>query len=133
MGIAVAGMHYTGMAGATFMPGTMAEDISHAVSISSLGVAGITFVTFMVFALAILTAIVDRRFSAQTGALEASEERYRLLFRRSLAGMYQSTLDGRLLECNEAFARIFGHATPEPASRVRRKICTSMLRHAMPS
>ena len=34
-----------------------------------------------------------------------------MLFERSLAGMYRSTLDGRLLECNDAFARIFGYAS----------------------
>jgi diguanylate cyclase (GGDEF)-like protein/PAS domain S-box-containing protein len=38
-----------------------------------------------------------------------AEERYRLLFERNPAGMYRSTLDGRLLDCNEAFARMFGY------------------------
>jgi diguanylate cyclase (GGDEF)-like protein/PAS domain S-box-containing protein len=46
-------------------------------------------------------------------ALRASEERYRLLFERNLAGVFRSTLDGRILECNEAFARILGYATAE--------------------
>ena len=42
-------------------------------------------------------------------ALRTSEERYRLLFERNLAGVYRATPDGRLLECNEAFARILGY------------------------
>jgi len=46
-------------------------------------------------------------------ALRESEKRYRLLFERNLAGVYRSTLDGRILECNEAFARIFGYASRE--------------------
>ncbi|MBP9825112.1 MAG: PAS domain S-box protein [Thermoanaerobaculia bacterium] len=44
-------------------------------------------------------------------ALRLSEKRYRALFDRSLAGVYRTTLDGRILECNEAFARIFGFAS----------------------
>jgi PAS domain S-box-containing protein len=46
-------------------------------------------------------------------ALRASEERYRLLFERNLAGVVLSTLDGRLLGCNESFARILGCASPQ--------------------
>lgn len=42
-------------------------------------------------------------------ALRESEERYRLLFERNLAGVYRSTLDGRILACNEALAKILGY------------------------
>ena len=42
-------------------------------------------------------------------SLRASEARYRLLFDRNLAGVYRSTLDGKILECNDAFARIYGY------------------------
>ena len=41
-------------------------------------------------------------------ALQKSERRYRLLFERNLAGVCRNTLDGRILECNDAFARMFG-------------------------
>ncbi len=40
--------------------------------------------------------------------LAASERRYRLLFERNLAGVYRTTLDGEMLECNDAFAAMFG-------------------------
>jgi two-component system, sensor histidine kinase and response regulator len=50
-----------------------------------------------------------RRLQAQTERLVVSEDRYRLSFERSLAGLYRSTVDGRLLECNEAYAHIFGY------------------------
>jgi PAS domain S-box-containing protein len=45
--------------------------------------------------------------------LESAEQRYRQLFERSLAGVIRTTLDGRILECNLACARIFGYATCE--------------------
>jgi PAS domain S-box-containing protein len=41
-------------------------------------------------------------------ALRASEQRYRSLFERNLAGVYRATLDGRIEECNAAFARALG-------------------------
>ncbi len=45
-------------------------------------------------------------------ALRVSEQRYRLLFERNLVGVYRCTPEGRILECNEAFARLFGYDSP---------------------
>lgn len=45
-------------------------------------------------------------------ALQESEERYRLLFQRNLAGVYRVNLAGQILDCNEACARIFGFSDP---------------------
>jgi PAS domain S-box-containing protein len=73
MGAAIPVMHYTGMAAASFTPTGMPADLSHAVSISTLGTAGIAAVTFIVLGLALLTSSVDRRFAAQT--LELQEEK----------------------------------------------------------
>ncbi len=66
MGAAIPIMHYTGMAAAHFTLSTADLDFAHAVSISSLGIAGISTVTLMVLGLAILTSLVDRSFSAQS-------------------------------------------------------------------
>ena len=52
------------------------------------------------------------RTDAEEG-LRASEGRYRRLFERNLAGVFRSTLDGRILDCNEALAHIFGYERPE--------------------
>src|ERR1700687_947898 len=73
MGAAIPVMHYTGMAAASFTPSGMPADLSRAVSISTLGTAGIAAVTFVVLGLVLLTSSVDRRFAAQT--LELQEER----------------------------------------------------------
>jgi PAS domain S-box-containing protein len=73
MGAAIPVMHYTGMAAASFTPSGMPADLSRAVSISTLGTAGIAAVTFIVLGLALLTSWVDRRFAAQ--ALEVQEEK----------------------------------------------------------
>ena len=73
MGAAIPVMHYTGMAAASFTRSGTPPDLSHAVSISTLGTAGIAAVTFVVLGLALLTSSVDRRFAAQT--LELQEEK----------------------------------------------------------
>src|SRR5438309_2048324 len=73
MGAAIPIMHYTGMAAASFMPSGMPPDLSHAVSISILGTAGIAAATFIVLGLVLLTSSLDRRFAAQT--LELQEEK----------------------------------------------------------
>ncbi len=113
MGAAIPTMHYVGMAAVSFSSSAVVPNLSHAVSVSWLGTAGIAVVTMMVLGLAVLTSVADRRFSAQAMELETSTERYRTLFERSLAGVYRTTLDGHILECNEAFARIFGYSRPE--------------------
>jgi PAS domain S-box-containing protein len=73
MGAAIPIMHYTGMAAASFTPFDMPTDLSHAISISALGTAGIIAATFLVLGLAVLTSLVDRRFAVQT--LEVQEEK----------------------------------------------------------
>src|ERR1700739_48838 len=73
MGAAIPVMHYPGMAAVSFTPSEMPVDLSHAVSISTLGTAGIAAVTFMVLGLALLTSPMVSGFAAQT--LELQEER----------------------------------------------------------
>jgi two-component system, sensor histidine kinase and response regulator len=118
MGLAIAGMHYTGMAAATFTPGHMHGDVSWAVGVSALGLVGLVLVTFMVLGLALVTAVVDRRLSAQAEELHASGERYQSLFDRCLAGVYQTTPGGRLVDCNDAFAKILGYSSREECLRL---------------
>ena len=113
MGTAISVMHYTGMAAASFTPSAGQMELTHVVSISVLGTVGIASATLIVLGLALLTSWVDRRFAAQTLELHRSDERYRLLFERSLAGVYRITLDGAILDCNDACSRILGYNSRE--------------------
>jgi len=111
LGAAIPVLHYTGMAAARFVPTTTPPDLSHAVSISTLGTLVIAAVTIIILGLVSLTSWVDRKFAAHALELHASDERYRHLFERSLAGVYVGTPDGRLLDCNDAYSRILGYAS----------------------
>ncbi len=55
--------------------------------------------------------ITDRR-NAQN-ELTKSEEQYRLLFERNLAGVYRATIDNVIIECNDSFAKIIGFKSRE--------------------
>ncbi len=44
---------------------------------------------------------------------QESEARYRLLFERNVAGVFRSTRDGRILDCNDAFVGTFGYASKD--------------------
>ena len=110
MGFAVVVMHYTGIAAATFLPSNLELDLSNALAVSSVAIGCIILFTLVGL---VLTAVLNRRVSAESEKLRTSEERYRRFFERSLSGIYQSTIEGKLLDCNVAFARILGYASRE--------------------
>lgn len=74
MGSAIPLMHYTGMAAARFYPSDMVPDLSHATSISRLGIAAISITSVLVLVLAIATAFLDRLLAAQKAILDVSRE-----------------------------------------------------------
>jgi diguanylate cyclase (GGDEF)-like protein len=77
MGLAVAGMHYTGMAAASFlsMPGPPATgDI---IAAAALGGGAIAVVTFLVLILALSVAYIDRRFVARELVLSETRSHFR--------------------------------------------------------
>ncbi len=52
-----------------------------------------------------------RRRATRAGHAEGLETQYRLVFEHDLIGMYQTRLDGRILDCNESAARMLGYAS----------------------
>ncbi len=116
MGIAIAAMHYTGMAAARFEASSAPVDYSNAVSVSSLGMAGIVIVTFLVLGVAIFTSIIDQRLAAHR-ALAEELYRSRRMLRSILDNIPQRVFwkdrNGRYLGCNRAFAQDAGLQSPE--------------------
>ena len=61
--------------------------------------------------------------------LESSEQRYRSLFERNLAGVFRTAMDGRYLDCNEAYAHIYGYSSREEVLSTS----NSVMRYTSPS
>jgi len=109
MGGAISAMHYTAMAAATFMSADVAPDLSHALTISSLGVASIGIVTVMVLEIGILTSLVDR-LQEQRALLDE-------LFEQGPEAVVLTDTNNRIVRVNRAFARIFGYSPEETVGR----------------
>ncbi|MFN0086607.1 MAG: PAS domain S-box protein [Blastocatellia bacterium] len=60
--------------------------------------------------------ITDRK--RMEDELRESRERYKALFEHSFAGICRSTREGRILECNEAMATMFGYDSIEEIKQV---------------
>ncbi|MEF2230286.1 MAG: ATP-binding protein [Pseudodesulfovibrio sp.] len=63
---------------------------------------------------------LSRTFNGMAGSIRAlvedlrrTEENYRGFFENASEGIFRSTIDGRLVEANPAFARLFGYESPE--------------------
>jgi PAS domain S-box-containing protein len=109
MGAAIPVMHYTGMAAASFTPSGMPADLSHAVSVSLLGTAGIVAITFIVLGLALLVSWMDRRFAAQTLELKLQQSEAFLSEAQRLShtgSLYWNVATGEVSWSDEMF-RIF--------------------------
>jgi two-component system, cell cycle sensor histidine kinase and response regulator CckA len=59
-----------------------------------------------------LGSVVTERQRAER-AIRESEKRYRLLFECNLAGVFRTTVGGRVLECNQATASMLGYDSPQ--------------------
>jgi diguanylate cyclase (GGDEF)-like protein/PAS domain S-box-containing protein len=68
---------------------------------------------------ACITAVVllRRQVARERLKVAASEARYRTLFERSMAGLYTTTIDGQILDCNEAVAHLIGSEREELIGR----------------
>lgn len=75
-----------------------------------LGLFGLIF-SIILFNVRLM--LTQRRQRLTLDALRASEYQYRSLFERNMAGVFRSTLDGKLVDCNPAFANMFGYSRDE--------------------
>ncbi|MCH8325416.1 MAG: PAS domain S-box protein [Bacteroidetes bacterium] len=55
---------------------------------------------------------ITEQVEAQAKVIE-SEKKYKMLFEQNLAGVYRSNFEGKILDCNDAFVKIYGYSTKE--------------------
>lgn len=109
MGAAIFLMHYTGMMSASFVPSTAPPAMSHAVSISSLGLSGIAIGSLLVPGAAIWTSSVDRRIAAgQARELEAGERLQQIAENLPIALALANSDFTEILYVNHAYQEIWG-------------------------
>jgi PAS domain S-box-containing protein len=108
MGAAIFLMHYTGMWSASFIPSTVLRDMTHAVSVSSLGLSGIVIGTLVVQGVAIVTSSVDRQFAREAQELVTSE-RFRQIAENLQVALALTNADfTELLFVNRTYEEIWG-------------------------
>lgn len=72
---------------------------------------GSLILAVIAWSLALRYQVRRKTFDVEQAAqsLAASEERYRMLFEHNVAGLYRASMDGRVIECNGAAARLLGY------------------------
>jgi PAS domain S-box-containing protein len=114
MGAAVPVIHYSGMAAASFTPSLASNgNLTHALSISSLGTTGVIFVTFVVLGLTVVTSLVDRGFSEQALEFECSEKRSRQILETALDAFVGIDSRGTIVDWNAQATATFGWSRQE--------------------
>ena len=114
MGLAVAGMHYTGMAAATF---TAEEAGAHAAHVTALGVnqqnlaLAVASVTFVILFLAMMASSFDQRRVQRR--LHVSEERFRSAVQAVDGVMWTTDAAGNFVEEQPGWETISGQSFAE--------------------
>jgi len=85
-------------------------------------VVGLGAMMLSIFCFSLRLFIAQKQQRQTMEARLASESRYRNLFERNMAGLYISSLEGQILDCNQAFCDLFGYTRDEllelPASEL---------------
>src|SRR5260370_9169362 len=105
------------MAAAGFTTSTVIPDTSHAVSTSTLSIAGVSVVTLLVLGVAVLTSAVGRRFSAQAFELREYEKRVLAITQTAPDAIVSADSDGVITYFNPAAQRIFGYSIAEASGQ----------------
>jgi PAS domain S-box-containing protein len=119
MGLAVSGMHYSAMQGATFSDVTLTETAHRYARVGQTNLALlVAIITFLILLLASIAAMFDRRYAlrvAQESArLRESEQRFGLLLRGVTDyAIFMVDADGIITNWNAGAQRIKGYGAEE--------------------
>jgi len=122
MGAAIPVMHYTGMAAARFTPSSTIPNTATSVSMSTLGIASVTAVTLLVLSVAVLTSVVDRRFSAQKVQLNEAVKAHAELLDAANDAIFVRSLHASITYWNKGAERLYGWTKDEAIGKSPREL-----------
>jgi len=125
MGGAIAGMHYAAMRAATFTAhpiDPMIDAIPPHASVEQTSLAlAVAGTTFLILLLALIASMFDRHFAAladrEAMALRASEERFRLLYKKTPLPLHSLTERGTIEHVSDAWLDLLGYRRDEVIGR----------------
>ncbi len=122
MGLAVSGMHYAAMEGASFTPHPAVDGGRGVAGMGQVNLAlAVAAATFLILFLALVAAMFDRRFGElaerEAAALRRSEERFRALYRRTPLPLHALDEAGRIEQVSDAWLDLLGYARDEVEGR----------------
>ncbi|WP_035408202.1 bifunctional diguanylate cyclase/phosphodiesterase [Bacillus sp. SJS] len=106
MGIAIAGMHYTGMAAAKFTPHSHHIMSKEAAIDNTLLAYSIAFCMLVIFGIVFISMFVDQRFEHQS---IQSERKFRSVFESANDAIILADSRGVIISWNQGAERMFGY------------------------
>ena len=117
MGLAISGMHYTGMQAARFAPNSVCTAAIRLAADNAYFGHGIGIVILVILSLTVLASLFDARFGAHTTLmlqqLRASEKKYRALLDTMTDAVILVDRDNVIHFANPAVTQVFGYQPDE--------------------
>jgi PAS domain S-box-containing protein len=122
MGFAISGMHYTGMAAATFIAHPGMDEARGLPSLAQTDLAlSIATVTFVILVLALVASTFDRKLTRlaerEATLLRKSEEQLRKLYRETPLPLHAVGVDGRIEQVSDAWLKLLGYPREDTTGR----------------
>ncbi len=122
MGVAIAGMHYAAMQGATFAPHSAVDEAHGAASLNQTSLAlAVSATTFLILFLALIAAMFDRRFAylaeRESIALRENEERFRTLYSKTPVPLFSVNAERVIEYVSDAWLDLLGYGREEVEGR----------------
>jgi PAS domain S-box-containing protein len=110
LGLAISGMHYTGMAATAFTP---LDEPTSALALSVIALPlgiGIAVISLVIFGITLAMSLLDRRLDRQNRALLLADQQYRSLFDHHPDAVFALDRNGVCRSLNPAAAALFGRS-----------------------
>jgi PAS domain S-box-containing protein len=122
MGSAISGMHYTGMAAATFVAHPGMDEARGIPSLAQSNLAlAIAVITFVILLLALVASTFDRKLTRlaerEAALLRESEAQLRKLYRETPLPLHAVGADGRIEQVSDAWLKLLGYPREDTTGR----------------